>query len=88
MSYNPRRGCADEQRDRESLRSLVRSILAACEPDGRYALGSGNGIPPDVPLENLMILVDGGSGIAVPDRPSGSRAPHAVAASTGVKYTR
>jgi len=42
----------------DELRVYVRSILDACAPGGRYAVGSGNSIPSYIPIENYLTMVD------------------------------
>jgi len=46
--------------DEESLRKYVRSILSACAPGGRYALGTGNSVTDYVPLKNYFAMLDEG----------------------------
>lgn len=38
----------------------VRKILAVCQADGGYCLGSGNSIAKYVPLDNYLVMLDGG----------------------------
>ena len=40
------------------LRAYLRSILAACMPGGRFALGSGNTIANYIPLQNFAIMLE------------------------------
>jgi len=47
--------------DEDSLRRYVRSILDACMPGGRYALGSGNGIANYIPIQNVLAMLDEGA---------------------------
>jgi len=42
----------------EEIRSYVRSIVEACMPGGRFALGSGNSIPSYVPVDHFLTMVD------------------------------
>lgn len=46
--------------EEESLREYVRGILDECMPGGRFALGSGNGIPNYVPWKNYLIMLEEG----------------------------
>ena len=40
------------------LRRHVRSVIDACAPGGRFALGSGNSIPDYVPPANYLTMID------------------------------
>lgn len=40
------------------LRRYVRSLIKACAPTGRFAIGSGNSIPNYVPIENFLAMID------------------------------
>ena len=42
----------------EDLRTYVRSVIDACAPRGRFAIGSGNSIPSYIPLENYLTMLD------------------------------
>ena len=42
----------------DDLRAHVRSLIEACAPTGRFAIGSGNSIPNYVPLENYLTMLD------------------------------
>lgn len=46
--------------DEQPLREYVRTILDACMPHGRYALGSGNSLANYIPIENYAIMLDEG----------------------------
>lgn len=42
----------------EKLRRYVRSVINACAPRGRFAVGSGNSIPSYIPLQNYLTMLD------------------------------
>jgi uroporphyrinogen decarboxylase len=42
----------------ELVRQRTRTLIEACGPRGRYAVGSGNSIPSYVPVENYLAMVD------------------------------
>ena len=42
------------------LRAYVRRVLDACQPSGRYALGSGNSICNYIPVRNYLAMLDEG----------------------------
>jgi len=42
----------------DDLRGYVSSLIEACAPAGRFAIGSGNSIPSYVPVENYLTLLD------------------------------
>ena len=42
------------------LRTYVRRVLDACQPSGRYALGSGNSICNYIPVGNYLAMLDEG----------------------------
>jgi len=42
----------------DDLRKYVRSVINACAPRGRFAVGSGNSIPSYIPLENYLTMLD------------------------------
>jgi uroporphyrinogen decarboxylase len=42
----------------EEVRRTVRSVIDACAPGGRYAVGSGNSIPSYIPVENFLTMLD------------------------------
>jgi len=42
----------------EDLRTYVRSIIDACAPGGRFAVGAGNSIPSYIPVENYLTMLD------------------------------
>lgn len=44
--------------DEKSLRTYVRTIIDACAPGGRFALGAGNSIPSYIPVENYLVMLD------------------------------
>jgi len=44
--------------DPGEVRVYVRSLIEACAPAGRFAIGSGNSIPSYVPLENYLTMLD------------------------------
>lgn len=49
--------CRSTERE---LRRRVRKILVVCQADGGYCLGSGNSIAKYVPLDNYLVMLDGG----------------------------
>jgi uroporphyrinogen decarboxylase len=40
------------------LRNYVRSVIEACRPGGRFAVGAGNSIPSYIPIRNYFTLLD------------------------------
>ena len=42
----------------DELREYVRSLIDACAPAARFAIGSGNSIPSYVPVENYLTMLD------------------------------
>ncbi len=40
------------------LRAYVRSVIDACAPGGRFAIGAGNSIPSYIPMANYLTLLD------------------------------
>jgi uroporphyrinogen decarboxylase len=42
----------------DELRPYVRSVIDACAPGGRFAVGAGNSIPSYIPLDNYLTLLD------------------------------
>jgi uroporphyrinogen decarboxylase len=40
------------------LRAYVRSVINACAPGGRFAIGAGNSIPSFIPIRNYLALLD------------------------------
>jgi uroporphyrinogen decarboxylase len=42
----------------DELRPYVRSVINACAPGGRFAVGAGNSIPSYIPMENYLTLLD------------------------------
>jgi uroporphyrinogen decarboxylase len=42
----------------ERVREYVRSVIDACAPRGRFAVGSGNSIPSYIPVENYLTMLD------------------------------
>jgi uroporphyrinogen decarboxylase len=40
------------------LRAYIRSVIDACAPGGRFAVGAGNSIPSYVPLDSYLTLLD------------------------------
>lgn len=46
--------------EEQKLREYVSSVLTACFPLGRYALGSGNSIAHYVPFRNYLLMLDEG----------------------------
>ncbi len=42
----------------EEVRRRTRSLIEACGPRGRFAIGSGNSVPSYVPVENYLAMAD------------------------------
>ena len=42
----------------DGVRAEVRNIIGACQPGGRFCIGSGNSIPSYVPVENYLAMID------------------------------
>jgi uroporphyrinogen decarboxylase len=42
----------------DELRKYVRSVINACAPGGRFAIGAGNSIPSYIPIRNYLTLLD------------------------------
>jgi uroporphyrinogen decarboxylase len=41
-----------------ALRAYVRSVIEACAPGGRFAVGAGNSVPSYIPLRNYLTMLD------------------------------
>jgi uroporphyrinogen decarboxylase len=42
----------------QRVRAYTRSLISACAPRGRFAIGSGNSIPSYIPVENYLTMLD------------------------------
>ncbi len=42
----------------DELRSYIRSVITACAPGGRFAVGAGNSIPSYIPMASYLTLLD------------------------------
>jgi len=46
--------------DEQAVRERVRRTLDACQPRGRYCLGTGNTVANYVPMRNYLAMLDEG----------------------------
>lgn len=46
------------RRTPQEVRTATRALIEACQPRGRFAIGSGNSIPSYVPVDNYLAMLD------------------------------